>query len=157
MRIPAAKKHSERPENSADNIYHFHSLGRSARHLAIRKYLCDLVDRHDRESVIAVACVFIQADGTIDVSAKGVDFDLADNVLDGLGHLSARIRHHTKTHRASHHRQRGSITIGLLAAITLSVCAYLNMTPWLDSAIVLATHLLPNPRMRPGRFLAKRQ
>ncbi|AOJ24314.1 hypothetical protein WJ12_05415 [Burkholderia seminalis] len=84
----------------------------------------------------------MQADGTISISAKGIEADLADDMLDGLGHLSARIRHHTKGKPKPGGRQRGYAVIGLMAAVALLAFAYVNEIPWLDCATVLAGQLL---------------
>lgn len=84
----------------------------------------------------------MQADGTISISAKGIEADLADDMLDGLGHLSARIRHHTKGKPKPGDRQRGYAAVGLMVAVALLAFAYVNEIPWLDCATVLAGQLL---------------
>lgn len=155
MRTHAAKQHSERPENTADNVYHLSNHDLNPRHRAIREHLRDQLARHAEESIVAIACVTMQADGTISISAKGIEADLADDMLDGLGHLSARIRHHTKPKPKSKpgSRQRGCAAVALLAAMALLAFAYINEIAWLDCATVLASQLLapfsgrrPSPR-----------
>jgi hypothetical protein len=142
MKNHAAKQHSERPESSADNVYHLPTHDLNLRHRAIREHLRDQLARHAEESIVAIACVTMQADGTINISAKGIEPDLADDMLDGLGHLSARIRHHTKGKPKPGNRQRGYAAVGLMAAIALLGFAYVNDIPWLDCVTVLAGQLL---------------
>ncbi|MDP9587185.1 hypothetical protein [Burkholderia ambifaria] len=142
MKNHAAKQHSERPKSSADNVYHLSNHDLNLRHRAIREHLRDQLARHAEESIVAIACVTMQADGTISISAKGIEADLADDMLDGLGHLSARIRHHTKGRSKLGNRQRGYAAVGLMAAIALLGFAYVNEIPWLDCATVLAGQLL---------------
>lgn len=142
MRNHAAKQHSERPKSSADNVYHLSNHDLNLRHRAIREHLRDQLARHTEESIVAIACVTMQADGTISISAKGIEADLADDMLDGLGHLSARIRHHTKGKPRPGSRQRGYAAVALMAAIALLAFAYFNEIPWLDCATVLAGQLL---------------
>ncbi|WP_334046002.1 hypothetical protein [Burkholderia cepacia] len=142
MRNHAAKQHSERPENTADNVYHLSNHDLNLRHRAIREHLRDQLARHAEESIVAIACVTMQADGTVNISAKGIEADLADDMLDGLGHLSARIRHHTKGKTKLGSRQGGYAAVGLMAAIALLAFAYVNETPWLDCITVLAGQLL---------------
>ncbi|WGS43097.1 hypothetical protein LFL97_06100 [Burkholderia sp. JSH-S8] len=98
--------------------------------------------RHAEDSIIAIACVSMQADGTISISAKGIEPDLADEMLNGLSHLSARIRHHTKGKPKPRPRQNGNIALGVMTAIALTTCAYINAIPWIDSTLVLAAHFL---------------
>ena len=73
MRNHAAKQHSERPESSADNVYHLSNHDLNLRHRAIREHLRDQLARHAEESIVAIACVTMQADGTISISAKGIE------------------------------------------------------------------------------------
>ncbi|WP_257827339.1 hypothetical protein [Burkholderia glumae] len=153
MRNHAEKQHSERPKSSADNVYHLSNHDLNLRHRAIREHLRDQLARHAEESIVAIACVTMQADGTISISAKGIEADLADDMLDGLGHLSARIRHHTKGKPKPGGRQRGYAAVALMAAIALLAFAYVNEIPWLDCATVLAGQLLApfNNRTRAPR------
>ncbi|MDN7856576.1 hypothetical protein QZM81_12225 [Burkholderia cepacia] len=142
MRNHAAKQHSERPKSSADNVYHLSNHDLNLRHRAIREHLRDQLARHAEESIVAIACVTMQADGAVSISAKGIEADLADDMLDGLGLLSARIRHHTKGKPKPGGRQRGHAAVALMAAIALLALAYVNEIPWLDCATVLAAQLL---------------
>ncbi|WP_143136332.1 hypothetical protein [Burkholderia ubonensis] len=142
MRNHAATPHSERPESNADNVYHLTTHGRNLRQQAIREYLREQMTRHAEDSIIAIASVSMQTDGTINISAKGIEPDLADEMLDGLSHLSARIRHHTKGKPKPRSRQHGNVALGVMTAIALTACAYINAIPWIDSTLVLAAHIL---------------
>ncbi|MBU9643655.1 hypothetical protein KTF36_17535 [Burkholderia gladioli] len=143
MRIHAATPHSERPENTADNVYQLTPHSQLIRHRAIREHLQQQISRHAEESIVAIASVTMQADGTVSISAKGIETDLADEMLDGLNLLSARIRHHTRV-RTPSNRQRGSIALSVVTTVALTACAYVNAIPWIDSTLVLAAHFLAN-------------
>ncbi|MGU7780435.1 hypothetical protein [Burkholderia sp. PU8-34] len=142
MKNQSTPPNPERTDDKASNVYVLLRHNPRSRHRAIRQFLRDLISRHEAASAVAVACVIVQSDGAVNISAKGMDSDLAGDVLAGLDRLSARIRHQISGNVTDRERQRGFAASIVLAALALSVSAYFNPFPWLDSLIVLTAHLI---------------
>ncbi|CAN2526408.1 MULTISPECIES: hypothetical protein [pseudomallei group] len=143
------KPASEGPKRETDNVYELPTIRRRTRQAAIRAFLRDLVARHDRSPAVAAAAVLLREDGTIAISAKGVDADTAEDVLAGAHQLAERIEYarNQRSHRLA--RQRGTASILATATIGIAAAAYLNTSAWLDAALVLTCHaatLLLTPR-----------
>lgn len=143
------KPASEGPERAADNVYELPTIRRRTRQTTIRAFLHDLIARHDRSPAVAAAAVLLREDGTISISAKGVDADTAEDVLAGVHQLAERLEYARNQHPPRFVRQRGTASILATATIGLAAAAYLNTSAWLDAALVLTCHaatLLFTPR-----------
>ncbi|KWC46658.1 hypothetical protein WL80_07445 [Burkholderia ubonensis] len=97
-----------------------------------------LIDRHNECPAVAAASVFLREDGTVSISAKGVDLDTADDVLTGVHQLAKRIEASKPHHQTTANRQRGSASLLILTAAGFSLASYFNATAWLDAVLVLA-------------------
>lgn len=101
----------------------------------IRAHLLRLASRHEEEQAIAFAMAFIQADGSLRLSAKGVDPDIATQLHKGLETLSVAVRDHA--HHATSPRRHLRLSGIAITAIPLSIATYLNDYAWLDVALML--------------------
>jgi hypothetical protein len=131
-------------ESEAGNVYPFPSHESNAlttRNKAIREYLVNLREQHDRKPAIAGATVLLHADGTVRVTAKGIDPEVASQIADELDDLSDIIRSHATRSRRARSLQRGFFR--LLPAISMSflTATYINTIAWLDVALMLGSQL----------------
>jgi len=100
-----------------------------------------LAYREGEESAIACASALLQEDGTVHISAKGIDPDIATRIADALDVLSEAVRCHAlKT--PQHTRQRGSGTVSLSIIIGFMAAAFLNQIAWIDAALILGAQLI---------------
>ncbi|WP_157655067.1 hypothetical protein [Burkholderia ubonensis] len=143
---------AEAAKRAPNNVYALPTIRRRARHNAIRAFLNGLIDRHNEHPAVAAASVFLREDGTVSISAKGVDPDTADEVLAGVHQLARRIEASKPHYQTPANRQRGGVSLLILAATGFSLASYLNATAWLDVVLVLAAQasalLLTKPPRR---------
>jgi hypothetical protein len=146
-----------RPENGgrgseAGNVYPFPANERNAlttRHKAIREHLANLTGQHDRDPAVAVATVLLRADGTVAITAKGIDPEVAAQIADELDDLSNTIRAHAHRPKRAGSLQRGFIRLLPATSISFLAATYVNTIAWLDVALMLSSQLLV------GTLLAK--
>ncbi|MGY4831998.1 hypothetical protein [Burkholderia pyrrocinia] len=143
---------AEEAKQTPDNVYVLPTIRRRSRHSAIRAFLNGLVNRHDECPAVAVASVVVREDGTVSISAKGIDPDTADDVLAGAHQLARRIETSRSRYALPTTRQRGGISLLALSATTFAIASYLNVAAWLDVVLVLAAQaaalLLTTPHRR---------
>jgi len=140
------------PKRAPNNVYALPTIRRRARHDAIRAFLIGLIDRHNEHPAVAAASVLLREDGTVSISAKGVDPDTADDVLAGVHQLATRIEASKPQFLTPANRQRGSVNLLILAAASFSLASHFNVNAWLDAVLVLAAQasvlLLTKPPRR---------
>ena len=146
--------------SAGSNVYPFQAISedfRILRQQAIREHLMSLACMDGEQSAIASACALLQKDGTLLITAKGIDADVALRMADGLDRLSAAVRSHAiKPTQSS--RQRGIGTTTLAIAIGFMAATFINEVPWIDAALILAAQLIaariasrpPLPRPSPN-------
>jgi len=152
MKYITTRPGNEGRESVAGNVYPFQSYEGDAlatRRKTIREYLCDRIEEHDRDPAIAAATVLLHADGTVSVTAKGIDPAVAAQIADELDDLSATIRAHACRSKRAGSLQRGFIRLLPATSISFLAATYINTIAWLDVALMLCSQVLV------GTLLAK--
>ncbi len=145
MKHITTRPENEDRESEAGNVYPFPSHESNAlttRHKAIREHLVNLTGQHDRDPAIAAATVLLRADGTVGVTAKGIDPEVAAQIADELDDLSNIIRTHAYRSKRSGSLQRGFIRLLPATSISFLAATYINTIAWLDVALMLCSQLL---------------
>ncbi|WP_336817506.1 hypothetical protein [Burkholderia gladioli] len=127
---------AEEPKQTHDNVFVFPTIRGRSRHREIHAFLSDLLDRHDETPAVAVASVAVREDGSVSISAKGVDADTADDLLAGARRLASRIEA-SKSHYPAARHQRGGISLLAISSTAFAIASYLNVAAWIDVLLVL--------------------
>ncbi|WP_333976465.1 hypothetical protein [Burkholderia cepacia] len=107
-----------------------------ARHLRIASHLSSRLDS-DGTHAVAAALVLLRADGTLDSTATGVETEFLPLLTRGLKSLSEKLmRARHDNQRAP--RQRGTVTLAVLATVSFVAATYINECPLIDAALSLA-------------------
>ncbi|WP_186174594.1 hypothetical protein [Burkholderia gladioli] len=143
---------AEEPKQTPDNVFVFPTIRGRSRHSEIRAFLSGLLDRHDECPAVAVATVAVREDGSVSISAKGIDADTADDLLVGTRQLARRIETSKSHYPPAATRQRGGISLLAISSTAFAAASYLNAAAWLDVVLVLAAQasaiLLTTPTRR---------
>ena len=111
------------------------------RQATIRKHLLSLAEREAGNSAIATAAVLLKPDGTIQLTACGIEPDVADQLADAMQQLTDEIRAHGA--RSGIRRgQLGSVGITLALTIGFTAADFFNQIAWLDAILMLAAQLI---------------
>lgn len=122
-----------------------------ARQAQVFHHLRSLSSTFDRCGV-AVAVAVLMRDGSMDLSAVGVEPEYAGLITSGLDRLSRALRAQRDASKAK--RWRGSISLSLATCIGFIAATYLNNVAWLDALLMLLSQLsavyLCRPRSHSG-------
>lgn len=158
MKHITTRPKNEDRESEAGNVYAFpshESNSSTTRHKAIREHLVYLTGQHDRNPAIAAATVLLRADGTVSVTAKGIDPEVAAQIADELDDLSNVIRAHAYRSKRASSFQRGFIRLLPATSISFLAATYVNTIAWLDVALMLGSQLLVGTLLVKATLLRK--
>lgn len=91
-------------------------------------------------AAVAVAIVLLRPDGTLDLSATGVDLEYTGLIATALEQLASSLRRRRAV-RKSKTRDHGFGSLYLIAAIGFMAATYINEYAWLDAALSLFAQL----------------
>ncbi|MFL9960446.1 hypothetical protein PQR02_04780 [Paraburkholderia sediminicola] len=117
-------------------------INRIRRQASIRKHLLSLAEREARNSAIASASALLKPDGTIQLTACGIEPDVADQIADALQQLTDAVRAHGAPPTTARRGQRGVIGITLALMIGFMAADFFNQIAWLDAVLMLAAQLI---------------
>lgn len=116
---------------------------KAKRHEAIHNHLVNLPSKPGAGSAVAVACVLLFADGTLDVSARGIEPIIAEQMAAGMETLANAIRWHgNRPPKSASPIQRGAVSVAMLISMAFAFAAYVNPVDWLDAVLVVLSHVL---------------
>lgn len=113
---------------------------RLLRQRAIREHLVSLAC-DNTDSPIAAAVAILQSDGTVKISARGIDPDIAMQMSDALDGLSNTVRMHALAPRRRPH-QGGFVNISFALMLGFIAADFINQVAWIDAALMLAAQLI---------------
>lgn len=98
--------------------------------------LRSIENRHS--PAIAYAGVALALDGTVTLTAHGIEPEFASAIASGLLTLSERIQAHDSPSPRPSNSPSGRADMSFLLSLAFAAATYINAAPWLDSALVLA-------------------
>ena len=90
---------------------------------------------------IAYASVLLSQDGTITVSASGIEPEFAPAIDAALDRLRRQIQEHGTRRMTAQKGRRGSAQLATILSIAFMAATYVNGIAWLDAAMSLAAQL----------------
>ena len=113
----------------------------AARQLAVRDRLTSIACQGEREAPVAFAMATVLPDGTVEISATGLERDFSLPAAEALDRLSTILRFHAVAPRRKNHMQRGIAMLAPMASVAFMAATYFNEIAWVDSALMLAGQL----------------
>lgn len=113
--------------------------GRILRQTAIRDHLISLACKDGHDSAIASAVALMQPDGTLEISARGIEPGIAVQMSDAIDKLSDAVRLHAINRNR---RQRGYAFVSMLVTLGFAAATYINQIAWIDAALMVAAQAL---------------